>query len=56
METGLVTLAESVVAPAIVIGTEGGDMVALWVFVQTGPFRYIATRGTEPGVGIFVAD
>ena len=55
METGRVTLDANTTAPAIVIGEEG-DNVILWVFLETGPIRFVAARGEEPDEGVFVSD
>ena len=55
METGTVTLDATTVAPAIVVA-EGGNGVTLWGFLPTGPIRFEAQRGDDPGVGVFVSD
>ena len=55
METGIVTLDENTVAPAVVVA-ETLERVTLWVFLPTGPIRYDATRGDTPAVGVFITD
>ena len=56
MESGIVTLDENKTAPAVVVGSADGGRVVLWVFLETGPIRYVAERGVAPGVGVFVSD
>jgi hypothetical protein len=56
METGMVTLDEHTVAPAIKLLDLDGGRVLLYVFLPSEPVRYEAVRGDAPGIGVFVSD